>query len=106
MKMCELKTTRKSAWMEAGSGDKRKLNSPPFPLTLTRSSARDPPFHEAAQRPLSRPSAPCPFRGSRLRRESALCRAGGRKGDARRLRRAGEGSENRRGHRRQRRLAL
>jgi hypothetical protein len=38
MKMCELKTTRKSAWMEAGSRDKRKLNSPRFALTLTRPS--------------------------------------------------------------------
>src|SRR5436190_264814 len=37
--MCELKTTRKSAWMEAGSPDKRKLNSPPFAPTLTRSSS-------------------------------------------------------------------
>ena len=38
MKMCELKTTRKSAWMEAGSGDKRKLNSPRVHPTLTRPS--------------------------------------------------------------------
>src|SRR4051812_29750316 len=37
MKMCELKTTRKGAWMEAGSRDKRKLNSPPFAVTLSRS---------------------------------------------------------------------
>jgi len=64
MKMCELKTTRKRVrWMEAGKPEQKEVEFPAFSSDPVALSARDLPFHEAAQRSLPRHSARCYFRG-------------------------------------------